>query len=164
MGVKKRKNIADYINTTPAETTTTFALMGTGFKTLDENPSAQTKSKKYVCDSSATKSIASYDDTFPYEIDQIREQPAVDYICGIGEKRLTGADAETTYVRVDLDKPVSQTEGNVEYEARLFHVAVEVSSFTNDDGEMTGSGNLLGIGDLQFGKFDVATKTFTAEE
>ncbi|MEI3577919.1 MAG: hypothetical protein V8Q07_05655 [Acutalibacteraceae bacterium] len=65
MGVKKRVNIADYIDTTPNTETATYALMGTGFKTLDENPSAQTKSKKYVCDSSATKSIASYDDFSP---------------------------------------------------------------------------------------------------
>lgn len=163
MGVKKRVNIADYIDTTPNTETATYALMGTGFKTLDENPSAQTKSKKYVCDSSATKSIASYDDSFPFEIDQIREQPAIEFICEIGEQRKTGSDAETTYVRVDLDKPVSATIENVEYEARLFHVAVEVASFTNDDGEMTGSGNLLGIGDLTKGKFNVETKKFTAE-
>lgn len=163
MGVKKRKNIADYIDTTPGTDSATYALMGTGFKTLDENPSAQTKSKKYICDTSATKSVSSYDDTFPYELDQIREQPAIDFICNIGEKRLVGEDAETTYIRVDLDKPVAKDSSNTEYEARMFKVAVEVAAFANDDGEMTGSGNLLGIGNPTSGKFDVSTKTFTAE-
>lgn len=164
MAIRKRKDIADYINTTPQESSATYSLMGTGFKTLDENPAAQTKSKRYICDSSSTKSIASYDDTFPYEIDQIKEQPAIDFICNIGEKRLTGEDAETTYIRVNLDKPVSQTADNIEYEARMFHVAVEVASFTNDDGEMTGSGNLLGIGDPVMGKFNISTKTFIEED
>lgn len=163
MGIRKRCNIADYIDITPKSPTRTFVLMGTGFKTLDENPSAQTKSRKYVCDVSATKSISSYDDSFPFEIDLIKDQNAVDFICEIGEKRYVGEDAETLYLRVDLDKPVSTGSDNLEYEARMFKVAVEVASFTNDDGEMTGSGNLLRCYGPTFGKFNVSTKTFTGE-
>lgn len=163
MAIRKRKEIADYINITPSGETDTYCLMGTGFKTLNENPSAQTKSKRYICDSSSTKSISSYDDSFPYEIDQIKEESAIDFICDIGKKRLTGEDAETTYVRVELDKPISNNEENFEYKARMFNVAVEVASFNDDDGEMTGSGNLLGIGDPVFGKFNIQTKTFTEE-
>lgn len=159
-GVRNRTKVADYLNTSQTATEE-YALMGVGFKTLDENPSAQTKGKKYVCDVSTTNSVASYDASFPWELDQIREDTAVDFICNIGEKRLTGGEAETDYVRVDLNKPVSGN--NSEYEARKFRVAVAVESFPNDDGEMTGSGNLLGIGDPIFGKFNTQTKTFTAE-
>ncbi|GAA6396417.1 hypothetical protein I4300191C4_10740 [Solibaculum mannosilyticum] len=37
-----------------------------------------------------------------------------------------------------------------------------MASFTNTDGEMGASGNLLGIGDVEIGTFDTSTKTFTA--
>ena len=85
---------------------------------------------------------------------------SVDFIRDIGENRKTGVDAETDYVRVDLDKKVGAS--GTEYEARKFHVAVEVSDFADSDGEMTMSGNLLGIGDMVIGKFDTTSKTFTA--
>lgn len=49
------------------------------------------------------------------------------------------------------------------YHARKIRVAVEVASFTNDDGEMGCSGNFLAKGDPVEGTFDTATKTFTAK-
>lgn len=161
MGIKQRREIADYLMIPGTGSTGAYALMGVGVKTLNESPSAQTKSRRYVCDKSASKSISSYDSSFPYELDQIREQEAIDYICKIGEEQLVGADAETDYVRVDLSKKVASTAG--EYEARKFRVAVEVATFDNDDGELNCSGNLLQIGDVVKGKFNVSTKTFTEE-
>lgn len=158
--IRQRRNQANYLdcgsNETPA-----FALMGVGTKTLDENPSAQTKSRKYVCDKSATKSISGYDWNSAFDIDQIREQSAINYIVNIGEKQLVGEDAETDYVIVDLD----QKEGSsgTTYHARKFRVAIEVASFTNDDGEMGCTGNFLAKGDPIEGTFDTSTKTFTAK-
>lgn len=161
MGIKQRRTFADYLQVAVTDDKPKFAFMGAGFTDLNETPSAQTGSKRYVCDKSATKSITGYDWSVAFVTDQIREEEAVDYICNIGEKQLTGADAETAYVRVDLDKKVGAS--GTEYEARLFHVAVEVASFDNNDGEMAASGNLLGIGDPVFGKFDTTTRVFTAE-
>lgn len=161
--IRNRTEIADYLNIAEkGATTATYAFMGAGFKTLDESPSAQTKSKRYVCDKSSTRSISSYESSFPYELDQIKDEDAVDFIINVGKRRYVGVDAQTDYVRVDLDKPVAESAG--EFEARKFSVAIEVASLNNDDGEMTGSGNLLCIGDPIFGKFNVKTKTFTEEE
>ena len=129
-GVKQRRTIADYINVTPGdESSATNTFMGLGFKTINESPGAQVSSKRYVNNKSASKSITGYDSSFPFEIDQIKSEAAVDYIVGIGERRLTGADAETEYYRVDLDKPVKNGETVVKdtYYARKFKVAVEVS-------------------------------------
>ena len=42
-----RHKIADYLNT-GTEEAPEWALMGTGFTTLDESPGAQTESVKYV--------------------------------------------------------------------------------------------------------------------
>lgn len=162
-GIKQRREIADYINITPRTDKETITFMGLGFKTLNENPGAQTSSKRYINDKSASKSITGYDSSFPFELDQIRSEAAVEYIIGIGEKRLTGADAETEYYRVDLDKKIAGAGENTYY-ARKFKVAVEVSALDDSEGEMTGSGNLLPIGDPVEGYavINAGTITFTA--
>lgn len=158
--IRQRRMQANYLNCGNSETPS-YSLLGVGAKTLDENPAAQTKSRKYVCDKSATKSISGYDWTTAFDIDQIREQEAINYIVNIGEKQLVGEDAETDYVIVDLDQ--KEESGATSYHARKFKIAIEVASFTNDDGEMGCTGNFLGKGDPIEGTFDTSTKTFTAK-
>lgn len=160
MEVKERRKFADFLNVTPSEATPKYMLLGAGFTQLDENPSAQTSSKRYVNDASATKSITGYDDSFPFSTDQIRAQEGVDFICNIGENRLTGAMAETDLVRVDLDKVAAA--GTDEYECRKFLVAVEVANFADADGQMTADGNFLPKGTLEKGKFNIKSSTYTA--
>ena len=58
--IRQRRMQANYLNCGNGETPS-YSLLGVGAKTLDENPAAQTKSRKYVCDKSATKSISGYD-------------------------------------------------------------------------------------------------------
>lgn len=161
MSIKQRRTIANYLDVaaTGAETSN-FAFMGAGFKSLEENPSAQTKSRKYVCDKSASQSINGYSWSTPFELDQIREQSAVDFICNIGEQQLTGADVERDYVIVDLSQPVTGSTNT--YNARKIKVAVELASFSNDDGDLGATGNLLGVGDIVNGSFNTSTRTFTA--
>lgn len=159
--IRQRRMQANYLNCSSEKETKAFALLGVGAKTLDENPSAQTKSRKYVCDKSATKSISGYDWNTAFDIDQIREQDAINFIVNIGEKQLVGEDAETEYVVVDLDQKEGSSGSS--YHARLFNIAVEVASFTNDDGEMGCTGNFLGRGDPVEGTFDTSTKEFTVK-
>ena len=154
--IRQRRMQANYLDCGTAEAPN-FQLLGVGTKTLDENPSAQTKSRKYVCDKSATKSISGYDWSSAFDIDQIRTQAAINYIVNIGEHQKVGEDAETDYVIVDLD----QKNDDGTYHARKFGIAIEVASFTNDDGEMGCTGNFLGKGDPIEGSFDTKTKTFT---
>ena len=153
--IKQRKSFANYLNVgVGAEE---YALMGAGFTDLIETPAAQTASKKYVNDKSATKSILGYDWTTAYVTDQIRDEKAVDFICNVGEMQLVGSDCETDYVIVDLDKK-GAVDG--EFKARKFRIAIEVASFDNNDGQMAATGNLLGIGDIVHGTFNVTTKKF----
>lgn len=158
--IRQRRNQASYMNTGKGESAA-YALLGAGFKTLDENPAAQTKSRKYITDKGSSKSIVGYDWNTPFDIDQIREQAAVNYIVNIGENQLVGEDAETDYVIVDLDQKEGSSETS--YHARQFRIAIEVASFTNDDGEMGCTGNLHAKGDPVEGTFDTSTKTFTAK-
>ena len=159
MGVKQRHQEADYLNVGGTSAEPKYVLMGTGFTKIDDSPSAQTTSKRYVCDKSATKAIGSYDWSAPYELDLIEEEEAIAFISEIGRHEKTGSDAETDYIKVDL----SGTKAANGYPARKRKVAVEVSEFTDTDGEIQGSGNLLGKGDWVFGAFDPETKKFTAE-
>ena len=157
MGVKQRYQEADYLDVgTEAEK---YAFMGTGFTKIDDSPSAQTTSKRYVNNKSTTKSIGSYDWSAPFEMDMIESEEAVKYIVDIGRKEKTGQDAEADYVRVDL----AGTKTANGYPARKRKVAIEVAEFTDNDGEITGSGNLLGKGDWEFGFFDTEKKTFKTE-
>lgn len=159
-GVKKRRNIANYLNTASGETSAVYSLMGIGFTELNEQPSAQTKSKRYINMASASQSVTGYEPSWPFTADQIRSESALNLICEIGELRKTGADAETDMVIVDLDKPVSESENT--FTARRQKVAIAVSSFGDEDGEMTCEGDLLGIGDVETGTFNTQSKTFTS--
>lgn len=151
MAVRKRKIQANYLKVTE------FELLSTGFTELNESPSAQTTSKRYINQSSASQSITGYEWSTSFNADQIVSEVAIEYIRDIGEMQKTGADTETEYIIVDLDKP-AQTSG---YRARKFMVAIAVDSFEDNDGELGITGSILGISDPVLGTFDTTTKTFT---
>lgn len=155
MAIKQRRKIANYLMVDGD-----YELCGVGFEELTENPSAQTVKKRYINQKSSTTTIVGYDWSSAFKSDMISSEAAIDFICSIGERQLTGAEAESEYVIVDLDKKLEQE--NTFY-ARQIHVAIEVSSFENNDGDMSVSGNFVGSGDVVEGTFNTQTKTFTAK-
>ena len=137
--------------------------MGTGFTELNEDPGAQTTSKKYINDKSSTSSITSYEGEHGFTADQIPSEKVIKDLVSIGKERKTGADAEREFVRVDLDeKAEGDTTGTV-FKARMFTVAAEISSFSDNDGELQVEGTLHDKGDPVMGKFDIKAKTFTPD-
>ena len=84
MAVKQRYQEADYLNVGAG--TEQYVFMGTGFTKIDDSPSAQTTSKRYVNNKSTTKSIGSYDWSAPFEMDMIESEEAVKHIVDIGRK------------------------------------------------------------------------------
>ena len=152
MGIRKRKVQANYMKVDE-----TFELLGTGFTELNESPSAQTSSKRYINQSGSSQSVTGYEWSSSFNADQIVSEKAIEYIRNIGEMQLTGADTETEYIIVDLDKP-AQTAG---YRARKFKIAIAVDSFDDNDGELGISGSFLGQSDPVEGTFDTSTKSFT---
>ena len=153
-----RHMIADYLNVgTPDKPE--YALMGTGFTTLDESPGAQTESVKYVNEKSSSSSVTGYETSFPFEADHIQEEKAVDALYMVGRNHYTGSDAEFEYVRVELWEPVSGKKN--EFAARKFTVSAEISEVSGDT-DIQVSGNLNAVGDPVDGTFNTETKTFTA--
>lgn len=156
-----RHQIADYLGIPGAGDSVTYALMGAGFNTLDENPSAQTDTKIYICDKASTSVVKSYQPQFPFDTDLIKSEDAVMELYKIGRDELTGSDAEREYIRVDLFDPVADSENT--FNARKFIVSVEVSSCAGGGGETVKvTGNLNGVGNFVAGTFNTSTKTFTA--
>lgn len=155
----QRYMIADYLNIEKSGTES-YVLMGTGFNTLDENPTAQNQETIYISDKSATNYIKSYKPVFAFDTDLIASEEAVMALYDVGRNRRTGSDAEFDYVRVELFKPVSGSENT--YEARKFRVSCEVSGVSGSGGEtIKVTGNLNGVGDFTDGTFNITTKAFT---
>lgn len=152
MAIRKRRIQANYLKVGE-----TFELLGTGFTELNESPSAQTSSKRYINQASASQSVTGYEWSTSFNTDQIVSDKAIEYIRNIGEMQKTGADTETEYIIVDLDK-AAQTAG---YRARQFKVAIAVDSFDDNDGELGISGTFLGQSDPIEGTFKTDEKTFT---
>lgn len=154
--VKQRYQEASYVKVSDA-----FELLGTGFEELNEDPGAQTTSKKYINDKSSTSSITSYEGEHPFTADQILSQAVIKDFVDIGKQRKTGADAERELVRVDLDEAVQDKQNT--FKARKFDVAVEISSFSDNDGEWQVEGTLHDKGDPVMGEFNTQTKEFVSD-
>ena len=65
--------------------------------------------------------------------------------------------------QVDLDEKVEGDTTGTVFKARMFTVAAEISSFSDNDGELQVEGTLHDKGDPVMGKFDTKTKTFTPD-
>lgn len=156
-----RNMIADYLNTAAEGPTETWSLMGAGFTSLDENPSAKVDSTAYISDASASGTITGYENTFAFDTQFISDEAAIKKIYEIARNQKVGSDAECDYLRVDLwDTPTTETK----YPARKFRVAVEVTGITGAGTEVVRvAGNLHQVGDFVPGKFDISTKTFTPD-
>ena len=100
----QRHKIADYLNVSATETAS-YALLGTGFKSLNESPNAQVKSTKYINNPSATKTTTSYETQFPFNSELIASEAVIMKIYNMATLQKTGGDCETEYIRVDLFTP-----------------------------------------------------------
>ena len=154
MAIRKRRIQANFLEVNAA-----FKQLSVGFSELNESPSPQTSSKRYIHEASATQAITGYEWSSSFTADQIENEEVIEYIRTIGEMMKTGAEAETNYLIVDLDKPAD----GAGFRARKFKVAVQVDEFGDEDGELTISGTFLGMGDPIEGTVEInaGVATFT---
>ena len=117
----QRHKIADYLNVSTTGTAS-YALLGTGFTSLNESPNAQVKSTKYINNPSATKTTTSYETQFPFNSELIASEAVIMKIYNMATLQKTGGDCETEYIRVDLFTPkytetadIALTEGKTYY-------------------------------------------------
>ena len=153
MAIRQRRMEADYLKVGE-----NFEFLGAGFTAIDEKPNSQVTEKRYINDASSSQSVTGYKWQADFSGDQMDSEKAIEYITTIGKELKTGGDCESDYIRVDLDK-ASTTDGG--FYARKFKVAIQVSEFPNNDGELGLSGVFLALGDPVVGTFNTKTKTFT---
>lgn len=152
--------VADYLNTGTAGKEE-YSFMGSGFTSLDENPSAKVDKTPYICDRSASGSVTGYENTFPFDTQFISDDAAVMYLYEIARNQKVGAEAETDYIRVDMYKEATGSA----YPARKFRVAVGITGITGAGTEiMKVAGSLHQVGNFVEGTFNPTTKTFTPAE
>lgn len=152
MAVRKRLKQANYL-----KVGTGYEFLGFSFTSLNEKPSPKTTSKRYVGNSSATQGIGSYEWSVDFEGDQIESDEAIEYIVNIGEMCLTGVDAESEYLIVDIDKPATTTG---DFRCRKIGVAIKVDELPDNDGELGLKGSFLGLTDVEEGTFTQTTKAY----
>lgn len=154
-----RYHVADYLNVS-STSTADYKLMGVGFSSLNESPSAEEDEKIYINMKSASTKVKSYNVEFGFEAELIKEEEATMWLYDVGRNQKTGADAMTDYVRVELFRPVDGADNT--YEARKFKVSAVIDSIEGDGGDpLQTSGTLKGVGDFVDGTFNTSTRTFT---
>lgn len=155
-----RYHVADYLNVSDSSTPD-YKLMGVGFSSLNESPSAEEDEKIYINMKSASTKVKSYNTEFAFEAELIKEEEATMWLYDVGRNQKTGADAMTDYVRVELFRPVDGSDNT--YEARKFKVSAIIDSIEGDGGDpLQTSGSLKAMGDFVDGTFNTSTRTFTA--
>lgn len=150
--------IADYLNVGTAAAPK-WALMGTGFTTLDENPNAQVDTRAYVHNRNSTSTVRGYQTEFPYDADMIADEKAVMALYKTGRNKLTGAAAEFDYIRVDMfDADTGALPANTKvFPARKFRVTNVVTGNTGAGTEIVAlAGSLNAVGDPVFGTMNLS--------
>lgn len=131
--------------------------MGDNWTSFTESPSAQTKDRKFINNTTSSKSVSSYKPQFAYEALLAYNDPAIAKVYEIAKSRKTGSDARVTLIIMDkFTTAVAEA-----YPARKIVATVEVSSLDDDD-DMIIKGNFNSWGTEIAGTFNPTTGTFTA--
>lgn len=155
-----RNMIADYLDISDTGTEE-YSLMGAGFNSLNESPSAQKDQKAYINDKTSTTIVKGYQVSFAYDTDLMKSEKPIMKLYTTGRNQLQGEAAEMNYIRVDLFEELIPPVSN-EFPARKFRVANVVDSISGAGAEVIKvTGNLNGVGDFIDGSFNTTSKTFT---
>lgn len=157
-----RTEWADFLNTTPSAEKETWAIIGVGITDKGTDYNAEVSEEKWIINKNANKTIDSYALSSSVEQTAYKGDPVFEFVDDIRYKLKTGSDAETTLLEIDK---YSVTDENTtpKYRARLWNVAIEISSNAGDSAKV--NYNIHYIGDPIFGTvaFSNGTPTFTEE-
>lgn len=151
----KRTQIKHYMDVSPSNTeegNEVYRQLGVGWMSFTESPSAQTKTRKFINESSERESITRYKPSYAFETMLMFNDPAIRKTYKIYKQRKTGSDAIVKIITVDT----FEKEVNGSYPAYKGNYAVQVSSCDDDD-EMIIKGNFVCQGDEVEGWFNPTT-------
>lgn len=133
-----------------------YYKMGEGWQVFTESPSAQTKERKFINNTTSSTSITGYKPQYAFEALLYFNDPAISKVYNIAKLRKTGSDARVPLIIMDeFGTAVSGA-----YPARKITATVEVSSFDDDD-DIILKGNFNAWGTEIPGTFNPTTGVFT---
>lgn len=141
--------------------TPTYTYVNKGFLKLTEENSPQVDKVTFVGDSNASPNVNGYENKWSYEAQYINGNTVIDDLAEIAREQLTGDDCLRDFVDVDLSMPITGEAGS--YYARHCKIVVEATPPSGDPKTTTKlTGAFHQSGDIEIGKFALATKAFTA--
>lgn len=126
----KRPEIVAWLNTTPAEASETWGLVGNGMTSGSYSYEASETSETYIVDENATTTIDNYNVSLDGEMKCLYGDEVYDYINGLRYNLAVGSDAVSQVLLVDK---YDVNEGGA-YKAQKFNCSVSVSSYGGDGG------------------------------
>lgn len=158
-----RTEWVDFLNTTPNESTPNWAMIGVGITDKTTEYNANVTEEKWIIHKNATKTVDSYALTSGVEQTAYKGDQVFEFVDDIRYRLKTGSKAKTTLL--EIDKYSVTNEGTTPtYRARLWNVAIEISSNAGDSAKV--KYNIHYTGDPTFGTvtFSDGVPSFTAEE
>lgn len=157
-----RDEWVEFLNTKPSEASPNWAIIGVGItdKSIDYN--AEKTEEKWIIHRNKNVSVDSYGLTSGVEQTCYKGDEVFEFIDDIRYRLKTGSKAETTLLEVDKYS-VTDEKATPKYRARLWTVAIEVSSHGGDTAKISYTINYTG--DPTFGTvtFSNGKPTFTEE-
>ena len=156
-----RDEWVDFLDTTP-DSDSTWALIGVGITDKATDYNAEVSEEKWIIERNARKEIDSYALSSGVEQTAYKNDPVFEFIDNIRYRLGTGKKAQTKLLEIDKYN-VTEKETKPKYRARLWTVAIEISSNGGDTAKI--SYNIHFVGDPKFGtvSFEEGKPTFTEE-
>lgn len=157
-----RDEWAEFLNTKPSETSPNWALIGVGITDKSTDYNVEKTEEKWIIHRNKNVTIDSYGLTSGVEQTCYKGDEVFEFIDDIRYRLKTGSKAETTLLEVDKYS-VTDKETTPKYRARLWNVAIEISSHGGDTAKISYTINYTG--DPTFGTvtFSNGKPTFTPE-
>jgi len=143
-----RDDWVEFLNTKPNETTPSWAIIGVGTADKSNEYNAEVSEEKWIIEKNKRKEIDSYGVTSGVEQTAYKNDPVFEFIDDIRYRLATGAKAKTTLLEIDKYHVTDETTAP-KYRARLWNVAIEISSNGGDTAKI--NYNIHYTGDPKFG-------------
>ena len=157
-----RDEWVEFLNTKPTETSPNWAIIGVGITDKSTDYNVEKSEEKWIINRNKNVTIDSYGLSSGVEQTAYKGDEVFEFIDDIRYRLKTGAQAETTSLEIDKYS-VTDESSTPKYRARLWNVAIEVTSHGGDTAKINYTINYTG--DPKFGTvtFSDGKPTFTEE-
>lgn len=158
MSIVKRADRLHYLNT-GTESEPIWSQIGEGFTEFKESKNAISYQRRYIHEKTKRTDITGYAPVIDYEFEVYSSNPAIDKIRMISDRELLGDSAKIEILTVDM---FDETAVAGCFAAMLRKYSVIPDECGEGTDVLCYTGTMKASGDAVLGKFNAATKVFTA--